>query len=322
MPRPVAPPPPDLLAVATAQEGLLSARQCEEHSLCSARRRRLVTAGAWVQVTHAVFDTDPTPPRARTGPEVLDHRQRRRIWAALLAHGPDAVAVGASSLVMRGVQGFPLGLAPEVALPRGRFGRTADGLVVRQYRGEAVETVRGAPVLEARLALAQAVPRLGRRRAVAVMDSALHREVVTRAGLARAHELARGRRGVARTHDWWDLARKESESPLESFARIEALDAGRPPDRLQVPVTDGENRFLGRGDLGWLLPDGRWFVLEADGAGVHSTLHALFHDRTRQNAMLTAGSAVVARVTAQDLAVEGKVGDAVVGWLAALGRRR
>jgi hypothetical protein len=283
----------------------------------SARRRRLVAAGRWTRVTHAVFDTDPTPPRNRA--DAHDHLRRRRVWAALLAHGPDAVAVGASALAMFGVQGLPVDLTAEVALPRGRFGRARTGGVVRQYEAGPVLRVRGAPVTGPELALAQAVPAWSRRRAVAVLDSALHQRVVTREGLCRAHELARGRRGVARTHDWWDLAREEAESPLETWARLEALDAGCPPDRLQVRVEDADGRFLGRGDLGWHLPDGRWFVVEADGEGVHATPRALFHDRSRQNAMVTAGSAVVVRVTYRDLLVEGRVGAHIARALAGFG---
>ncbi len=289
--------------------------------MSSARRARLVAAGRWARVTHAVFDTDPTPPARRTGTDVLDHRRRRRVWAALLAYGPEAVAVGASALALLGVHGLPVDLTPEVALHGGRFGRARDGVVVRQYEAGRVLRARGAPVIDPELALAQAVPTWARRQAVTVLDSALQQRIVTWGGLHRAHELARGRRGVARTHDWWGLAREDAESPLETWARLEAVDAGCPPDRLQVGVEDRDGRFLGRGDLGWLLPDGRWFVVEADGAGVHSAPQALFHDRARQNAMVTAGSAVVVRVTHGDLRVEGRVGAQIVRSLAALGWR-
>jgi hypothetical protein len=286
------------------------------------RRNRLVVAGRWVKVAHGVYDTDPTPPARRTGPDAIDRRRLRRVWAALLAHGPDAVAVGASALALMGVQGLPVDLVPEITLPGARFGRTASGLVVRQYEaGSRLRVVRGARTVEPELALAQAVPRLGRKRAVAIMDSALYRSLVTKGGLKRAHDLARGRRGVARTHEWWDLAVTKSESALETWARLDAIDTGRPPDKLQVRLVD-DGRFLGRGDLGWMLPDGRWFIVEVDGAGVHGTLHALFHDRARQNAMLILGSAVVMRVTAEDLAVNGRFADELDLALTRLGRRR
>jgi hypothetical protein len=50
--------------------------------------------------------------------------------------------------------------------------------------------INGRLVAPVETALAQAVPALDRRHAVAVLDSTLHQRLVTREGLRRAHDLA------------------------------------------------------------------------------------------------------------------------------------
>lgn len=147
---------------------------------------------------------------------------------------------------------------------------------------ETVE-VDGRRVVTVEWALAQAVPELDRRHAVALMDSALHLRLIDERGLERAHRLARGRRGVAKTHEWWSLADGRAESPLETFGRLDCVDLCIPPDDLQVEIFDRNGRFLGRGDMGWRLKDGRWLIAEMDGQEFHDDPDALYRDRRRQN---------------------------------------
>jgi hypothetical protein len=165
------------------------------------------------------------------------------------------------------------------------------------------------------LALAQSVPRLGRRRGVAILDSALHRSLVTSDGITQAHDLARRQRGVARTHPWWSLADKRAASPLETWGRLDCIDVGVPPDDLQVEIVDGDGEVLGRGDAGWLLDDGRWLIAEFDGAEYHDSLDTIYYDRYRQNRLQAVGNAVVLRFTARDLARPGFVGTQVRDFL-------
>lgn len=296
--------PTDLITVARTQEGLVSAAQCAEHGVGGHRRARLVEQRRWRHVTRGVFDTAPSPVGTRATPD-LHHRRRRAAWLGLLAYGPEAIAVGPCALVLLGVQGVRTDVAPEVTLPGARAARSRDGIHLRQFDdGMTVVRAAGRWVATPEWALAQAVPEMGRWRAVAAMDSTHHRGLVDAEGLERAYDLARGRRGVARTHAWWAQSDARAESPLETFARLDCDDAGIAPDSLQVEVVD-DDRFLGRADLGWRLPDGRWLVAEMDGVDVHSQFSALLRDRERQNDLVGCGAVDLLRVTGRDLTVPG-----------------
>ena len=231
-----------------------------------------------------------------------DHRRRRAACLALLAHGPEAVAVGQSALAMLGVQGLPGEIRPEVAMPGGSPRATRDGIVVRCYAGP-IPTVRRGEfwVAAPEWALAQAVLELDRDHAVAVLDSALHRGVIRPDGLGVVAGLTRGRRGAGRLRAWWGLVDGRSQSPLETWARLQCVDAGVPPDELQVPIRDARGRVVARGDLGWRLTRGRWLVVEIDGAGPHTEPEALFVDRERQNDILGTGRADLLRFTGRDV---------------------
>ncbi|GAA1402007.1 hypothetical protein [Oerskovia paurometabola] len=307
--RHLSPVPEELLVVARRQEGLVSAAQCEEHGLRSHRRSRLVEQRRWTQVTRGVYDIDPVPPARREGPGVPDHRRRRAAWAGLLAFGPEAIAVGPCAVALLGIQGLPLQITAQAALPGGRATGSRDGILLRQFDdGMTVTRVVGRYVATPDWALAQTVPEVGRRTAVALMDSAQHRGLLDVRGLDRAHDMARGRRGVARTHSWWEISDRRAESPLETLARLDCLDAGVPPDELQVVISGDEGQFLARGDLGWRLPDERWLIAEVDGAEVHGAPEALFVDRRRQNLLVASRGVALLRFTARDLAVVGRVG--------------
>ncbi|MGB2556757.1 type IV toxin-antitoxin system AbiEi family antitoxin domain-containing protein [Cellulosimicrobium cellulans] len=302
--RPLTAVPSALLDLAERQAGLVSAAQCDAYGVNANRRSRLVDQGRWRRPTRGVLEPAPgtLPP---SGPRAHDRRRRRAAWLALLAYGPEAIAVGPCALVLLGVQGVGLDVVPQVTLPGARGALSRDGIRLRQFDdGLTVVRVEGRAVASPAWALAQAVPEMGRRRAVAAMDSAGHLGLLDADGLARAHDLARGRRGVARTHAWWAESDARAESPLETFARLECVDAGLGPDDLQVDVVD-DGRFLGRGDLGWRLPRGRWLIAEMDGRDVHSTPETLLRDRTRQNALVTHGGVELLRFTGRDLAVPG-----------------
>lgn len=269
-----------LTSLASRQAGLVSAEQCSRLGVSGDRRAGLVQRGEWRRVARGVYlaeascaaDLDP------------DRARRRAAWTALLAYGPEAIAVGKCALALHGVLGLPATITPEAAVCRGRDRRDRDGIWLREF-ANGMETVEvdGRRVVTVEWALAQAVPELDRRHAVALMDSALHLRLIDERGLERAHRLARGRRGVAKTHEWWSLADGRAESPLETFGRLDCVDLGIPPDDLQVEIFDRNGRFLGRGDMGWRLKDGRWLIAEMDGQEFHDDPDALYRDRRRQN---------------------------------------
>ncbi|OLT53410.1 hypothetical protein BJF88_11605 [Cellulosimicrobium sp. CUA-896] len=310
--------PEDLLVVAAAQEGLVSTRQCRDGGLTLRVVDRLVRTGAWSRITRGVYDTDPTPGARRP----VDRRRRRAAWAALLAFGPSAIAVGPCALALLGVVGLPGRVVPEAALPGGRALESRDGIRLRMFDdGMTVVRVGDRFVASPEWALAQAVPELDREPSVSMMDSALHLGLLDAPALARAHDHARGRRGVARTHAWWELADGRSESPLETWARLDCVDGGVPPDALQVELA-GASGARRRADLGWRVDDGRWLVAEVDGAEIHDTPDAAFADRARHNDLVTADVAAVLRFTWHDVRTQGATARAVRRALRACERHR
>ncbi len=315
--------PPLLQDVADAQEGLLSARQCDRHGVGASRRSRLVAAGLWQAVARGVVDTVAVPPRDRSAADVPErvvpplaaadvphlmtwpprsdgdllhgHLRRRAAWVGLLTYGPESIAVGASALALHGIDGLPSPLRPETALPAASRRTSRPGIPLRQF-DDGLTTVpfgdrrTGARrIATAEWALAQAVPELSMARGLAVLDSALRLDAVDRRGLARSHDHARGRRGVALRHDLWDLADGRAASPLESFGRWQCIEEGVPPDTLQLPLHDRSGRLLAVGDLAWRLRDG-WLVIEMDGRPWHDDLPGGDRrDRDRDNALTALG---------------------------------
>ncbi|KSW18929.1 type IV toxin-antitoxin system AbiEi family antitoxin domain-containing protein [Cellulomonas sp. B6] len=333
--RPPAPLPDQLLRLALRQEGLLSTAQADAAGVGRHRRAALRRDGALVAVVRGVHDAAPALVR-RYGAQVfadpfgrpaggehggpaatndaralahdghavvrgLDHARRRTAWTALLALGPDrAVAVGECALALLGVHGLPRSIRPQAALPSAG-GRADRGPArVRRFRTHVVVMVGGARVVGPDLALAQAVCELSREHAVSVLDSAIRLGLVA-PDLERVRALARGRRGAARLEAWWSLVDGRADSPLETRARLQCVDAGLAPHELQVPVLDAHGRVVARGDLGWWAPGGRLVVVEIDGAGPHSTPAALYRDRERQNAIVATGATLL-RFTASDVA--------------------
>lgn len=316
--------PMPLLVLACGQAGLVSSAQCDESGLGRYRRHRLVAAGRASRPTRGVLDLTPILETVGLAPAGgPDHRRRRAALLALLAHGPEAIAAGQSALALLGVHGLPREIRSEAAMPGGTPRSTRDGIVVRCYRG-AIPTITvgtfrvAAPVW----ALAQAVRELERDDAVCVLDSAVQRGLVGPRDLDEVARLARGRPGASRVRGWWPLVDGRSQSPLETRARLQCLDAGVPPDELQVPIRDAAGRVVARGDLGWRLRRGRWLIAEIDGAGPHAEPEALFADRERQNAVLGTGRVDMLRFTAREVASRGLIPAAVAARLAHDAARR
>lgn len=229
--------------------------------------------------------------------------QRCRIACiALLAMGPDAIAVGQCALALHGIAGLPTSIPPEVALPGGRSTTGPRGVVVRRVAQVPVRFrfVRWS-VSDVPTALVHALPSLPRRHAVAVVDSALNKGLIDRAALAEIRRRLRGRRGARVLKGLWPLVDGRAASPLETWARLDCAEHGMPPDDLQVVVRDHRGRFLARADLGWRRSSGGWVLVEMDGHEFHSDAAALYADRRRQNRLLMHTDSTLLRFTAADL---------------------
>lgn len=296
--------PAELLAFASTQYGLVTGAQCDEHGLRRGTRAALVANGSWSKVARDVFDVSAEPAKY----PATDWSHRRNAVMALLATGPESIAVGASALALLGVQGLPPTSKAAVAVARGRSARPRFGAPLHQFdvHGDVVMAEGRWRVADPRWALAQVVPEVSRSHAVSLMDSIQNLQILSEAGLSASHGIARGRRGVDRTHKWWSLSDGRAESPLETRVRLECRDFHIPADVLQFPVEAHDGRVIGYGDLAWDLGAGKWLVAEADGVEVHGAPDALFRDRWRANEFAALGVHIV-RFTWRDLAPPGRV---------------
>ncbi len=310
--------PPALLRRADDQAGLVSARQCDAAGVGRQRLVRLVRAGGAVRVARGVLDLTPSLPPPDVTVDAHATRRRRAAWAGLLAYGEGrAVAVGLCALALYGVEGLPMTIAPEVALPGAEHRRPRGGMRVRCFDVDArIVLLGGARVVDPVAALAQAVCELPRRRVLAVVDSAVQLRLLPADALVAVRTVAAGRRGAAALDSWWHLVDGRAQSAPETWARLECVDAGVAPHDVQVPVRDVTGRVVARGDLGWWRHDGRLLVVEIDGRGPHSTPQALFRDRARQNAIAATARTDLLRFTLADLGT-GRLPSAVARWLAA-----
>ncbi|MCW5952281.1 MAG: type IV toxin-antitoxin system AbiEi family antitoxin domain-containing protein [Propionibacteriaceae bacterium] len=288
--------PGELAAIACLQEGLISARQAIQHGLSRQRASEAVQRGDWRRVMWGVYDLSPVVPLIDRNP--IDRRRRRAAFLGALAY-PGAVVTGVCALVLHGIMGAPATVVPEVSFPDRSPREPRHPVRLRRIRVDRPVLVDGIAIAPMIDALAQAVPTLERRHAVALMDSAQLQGKLSPAGLERAHDLARFHRGVRRTHSWWAESDRRSESPAETWARLACADAGIPPDVLQLLVLGPDGRMLARVDLAWLLPDGRWLLVEIDGCDEHDTPAALYRDRARQNSILT-DRTVIRRFTGKE----------------------
>lgn len=312
--------PSRALPLIRRQSGLLSTDQCEELGIGREIRRRMIRQLRWSSPARAVLDTCPEPLHSGKRDDWFEHAARWRTWLALLVHSSDAIATGCCALVLHGVSGLPRDFPLEVARPDRSPRRTRYGVVVVRYPPFPTVTVSGRTVARIDHAAAQALPKLPRPNALAVLDDLARRHEFDAARLAGLHELAVRRRGSARLHGLFDLVSARSESPAESFARLSCHDNGVPPDDLQI-------RFIRHGvvvarvDMGWRLPDGRWLVVEIDGVGPHSTPQALVQDAPRQNQLLASGQVIMLRFKPHDNERPGGIGAQVATVLADHGWR-
>ncbi|WP_298989815.1 type IV toxin-antitoxin system AbiEi family antitoxin domain-containing protein [uncultured Pseudokineococcus sp.] len=291
-----------VLTRAARQDGVVTTSDLSALGLGPHVPRRLVRAGQWERLLRGAYLVRP----GRVGV------QRVRAWsraASLVV--PGAVAGRSSASHLLGVQGAPVPAGAEVVLPPGRQKPSRPGLavVVSALAPQDVVDVRGVATTSALRTLVDLVPRLDRPAALSVLDSALALGLVTPEDLLVARERCAGRRGSSGAADLWVLADGRAESPLESRARLACVEAGVPPDDLQVVVRTGDGHVVARGDLGFhrrSRPERRLLLLECDGKEVHAAPDALYRDRWRANALVALGVDVI-RCTWADVEHPGRL---------------
>jgi len=122
------------------------------------------------------------------------------------------------------------------------------------------------------------------RGGVVVADSALHKQLVTKAQFEKVMaELPRSR-GIERARQVIEFADGRSESVLESIARVAFRDCGLPAPDLQVQISADE--FMARVDFCW--PEFRTIV-EVDGAMKYDDRTAAMRQLRRDSRLRRAG---------------------------------
>lgn len=175
--------------------------------------------------------------------------------AALLAGPPGALLGFAAAASVRGlpVPGSltrtPIAIDVLVPSSVGRRPRTG-GLVRVRWRRMTVHhrdrgLVDGLAVTSAARTVTDLLPSLDTVEAVCLLDAARNS-----GGIAPADFSALAARPCFAAA--CALSDARAQSPLETRARLACVEAGIPPDALQLPIHDRHGQLLGYGDLAWL----------------------------------------------------------------------
>ena len=157
-----------------------------------------------------------------------------------------------------------------------------------------MSTRRGLRVTSAVRTIGDLGCRLPLTDAVALLDMALHRRLVTRVRLRDWATTHVGYRGIRRLKRALDLTDPAAESVMETRLRLLLVLAGLPHPRCQVSLRDDCGLFVARPDL--YYPDAH-LAIEYDGATHHESLAA---DNRRQNRLIDSGYRLL-RFTAGDV---------------------
>ncbi|MCW3013307.1 MAG: hypothetical protein JWO02_399 [Solirubrobacterales bacterium] len=276
--------------VATAQRGLIDARQLLECGVSDAQRRHAV-ATARLHLRHRRVYS-------------VGHRHTTtegRLLAALLDVGSDAVLAGRPSLVFWGLlKGGSSGDRIEVLAPTHR--RSSRGVTVSRRPFDPRRDVRhrrGVAALSPLAAIADAAGRLPASLVAAVIEEAavkgwLHagatRELLRRVSGRPGARVVRAALGALDPSK--GRTRSQLERAFERFCRRHGLPSGK--QGVLIDIGDGELREM---DV-WFA--GARVVVELDGLRFHERGTATVRDRRRDRRLLAAGVRTV-RVTWDDL---------------------
>ena len=223
------------------------------------------------------------------------------LFAAVAAHGPDAVASHRSAARLWQIPGFKLA-RPEITLPhvenrRRRLGTVHGSLLLPPRHITVRNSIRVTTAARTLFDLAghERVDKVGRS-----LDDAVHRGLCT---LRQVNQVffvlaGRGRTGTVAMRRLLE-ARGEGHVPpasdLERRARKVFGLGGLSMPEFEVQL--GDDEFIGRVDCYWRAAK---LVVELDSRKFHGGLHAREADRNRDNRLMASGWRVI-RVTWDDL---------------------
>ncbi|MCX2934621.1 hypothetical protein ORI20_30595 [Mycobacterium sp. CVI_P3] len=155
--------------------------------------------------------------------------------------------------------------------------RSNADLVVHQRTGAPLQWVASRRATAPAWTAVEVARQLGRPRALATLDAALHSLWCTRGDLERAVHGQRGRRGIAAVRQLLPFADARSESAMESEARLVMIDHGLPTPELQFTIrAPGGRRW--RVDFAW--PKAR-VAAEYESVEWHAGRNEMLRDKAR-----------------------------------------
>ena len=272
--------------MAGRQHWVITAQQAHQAGLTVAEIMTRVRRREWRKLFRGVYLVDPD---LYSGGCLPFHTM---VSAGLLAAGPRAVAVLATSATLLGLPSVGDEAAVHVAVPGPAARHNQNGLVVHQMRIPVRQqlAIDGLRCTTALRTVADAACCLPRWEAVSLIDAALNKRLIDPADLVTAAALMARRPGCVAGRRYLAEADGRAQSPGETRVRLICADAGMTPDALQHPVRDRHGVILGYADLAWLAAR---VAVEVDGADPHSHPVAVFRDRFRQNDFTLAGWRIV-----------------------------
>lgn len=239
--------------------------------------------------------------------ESLSPRERSRRAISTLANlQPRWTFCSYSAALVHGLQ-VPYALLDtvRVAVAPGHSRKRYPGFVhFHIVKGERPVTVDGIRVTSLLRTLLDCMCQAPFRYGLAIVDSALHWRLVSRAQLeAYVAVYGKGRIGISTARRVLRYCDGRAENGGESVARATIIDLGLMIPELQVEVTDPMNpNVTARVDMFWRLPDGRIIIGELDGfvkyrddstAGVDEAVRRLARERRREAHLNLTGATVV-----------------------------
>jgi hypothetical protein len=246
---------PELAVVARRQRGVFRRSQAVAAGHSEVEIDRLLRRRVWNKVSHGIYTAHPYDEK-----QAQTNRPMHLLAAVarLLAVGGDTVVSHESAAVWHEIQllgAWPK--APTITLCRGSgLVKARDHAVafVPPHHRTGVLTTPARTVVDCARTLEPAA-------AFVTVESALWNGL-DRAAIAGVLEDCRGWPRVARARDLLAVAGEDSETPLESLARLWCRDNGLPAARQQRSVRTTQGLFLAEVDFVW---DEYRTVLEMDG---------------------------------------------------------
>ena len=162
------------------------------------------------------------------------------------------------------------------------------------FKDDEVATVRALRVTSRLRTVADVARYVDVVEATVILETALHRRIVSKGQLQAWIDSHSGFRGIGVLRQALELADHRAESPMETRLRLLFIFAGLPRPSVQVRLYDSRGLFLARADVYYPI---HRLVIEYDGAAHR---HSLAADNRRQNRLLEAGYRLL-RFTAEDV---------------------